>query len=524
MGEFRGVQLPRPVADPQQARPRRVGQGRRGGPGGEHRPAVAEDVVQPDADAVHRDRRLGHQRTHRRPRCGPAATHQPARAERRRAAGQREVRHPRQPPHRAQDDPPDGGGTPATAGHQPAEQDGDADQRPGVRRPLSLVGVQQPVVRAGQHGGELPAELVDVAQPQPEALADERRGEVGGVAAQQHPARAPPVGDLRGVAVLGGADHLGTGHTEGDQQRREVDVGRALAVGQPELDPVPVTGDRHGGGRAAGVADLLDAGPAPQRPVGHQVDDQPALGRPEVAHLGADQPAHGAVRPVAAQHRVGRQLLDVPGRPVPDGQPDRSVPLSLGALRSAAVLDVHHLHPAAQRGAGLGGQRPAEQPLQVGLGEHRALRPAVLPRAAAELDQHPAVAVHQPQTRHRAADRGEVVGDAGGLQHPQALVVQVHRPGLRVDVDVPVEHQDVDAPAGQQQGRGHADRAGAHDHHRHGGECARGGGVRCRDPAPAVRPAARAGGSCRSPSWAARRSARHCAGTCRRPSAPCSAR
>ena len=87
-----------------------------------------------------------------------------------------------------QGDPADGGGAVLPAGHRPADPDGLFDQGPGVRAAFGLVAGQQ--VRpgpAGEHVGELPGQVVGVAQPGGQALADERRGEVGGVAEQEDP-------------------------------------------------------------------------------------------------------------------------------------------------------------------------------------------------------------------------------------------------------------------------------------------------------------------------------------------------
>ena len=83
--------------------------------------------------------------------------------------------------------------------HQPAEQLGDPDQAPGRAAPARpgrcRAGRRRP--RPRQDGGQLPGQLVHVAQPEPQPLPDERRAEVGGVAGQEHPAGPPAVGDLR---------------------------------------------------------------------------------------------------------------------------------------------------------------------------------------------------------------------------------------------------------------------------------------------------------------------------------------
>ena len=87
-----------------------------------------------------------------------------------------------------QGDPADGGGAVLPAGHRPADPDGLFHQGCGVRAAFAVVGVEQVFPGpAGEHVGELPGQVVGVAQPARQALADERRGEVGGVAEQEDP-------------------------------------------------------------------------------------------------------------------------------------------------------------------------------------------------------------------------------------------------------------------------------------------------------------------------------------------------
>jgi hypothetical protein len=95
----------------------------------------------------------------------------------------------------------------------------------------------------------------------------------------------------------------------------------------------------------------------------------------------------------------------------------------------------------------------------------RALRPAVHPgiRRPPELGEHPVGAVDQPQPGHRPRQRGHLVGDAGVLEHPEHLVVEVHRPREAVRRAVPFEHQHLESVPGEEQRRRQPDRPGA-DH------------------------------------------------------------
>ena len=74
-------------------------------------------------------------------------------------------------------------------GHGHADERGQPDERAGVRFALSLVGVQHPLREAAvEHPGQLPGKVRRVPHAGAHPLADERRGEVGGVAEQEHPA------------------------------------------------------------------------------------------------------------------------------------------------------------------------------------------------------------------------------------------------------------------------------------------------------------------------------------------------
>ena len=125
------------------------------------RTAGAEDVVQPAASGRRPARRAAARA------CRPAAA-RPARAGRPAARGAAAGCGCRWPARAtagsrrttASTARPDGGRAASAAGHQPAEQQRDADQRAGVRLPLGLVAVEQGVVglpRRGRRPASRPA-------------------------------------------------------------------------------------------------------------------------------------------------------------------------------------------------------------------------------------------------------------------------------------------------------------------------------------------------------------------------------
>jgi hypothetical protein len=162
----------------------------------------------------------------------------------------------------------------------------------------------------------------------------------------------------------------------------------------------------------------------------------------------------------------------------------RHTPVLRQAHDVAAGVQLHQRLPAD------GGQ---QQLLEIGLGEHRRLRPAVRSgrRRAGELGEHPVAPVEQPQPPHRAADREEALGDAGVGERAQGLVVQVHRAGLSVGRGLPFQHQHPQPAPGEQQRRRQPHRPGADDDHgdsRHGGTLAARGRRGSGNVAPAFPP------------------------------------
>jgi hypothetical protein len=71
-----------------------------------------------------------------------------------------------------------------------------------------LVGREQVVIGPGEYVGDFPGEVVGVAHPDPEALADEGWGEVGGVAEQERPPDLEPCRQPGPERVRGGADDV----------------------------------------------------------------------------------------------------------------------------------------------------------------------------------------------------------------------------------------------------------------------------------------------------------------------------
>jgi hypothetical protein len=187
-----------------------------GPPPGQHGSPAGQDGVQPDRSAV----TGGDERVR----------DQPARPQRGGDAG--EEREPRgvlqgaglQPWRRGgghgvaeagaahgggEGDPSDGGGPVLAAGHRPPDLDGLLDHGAGVRAALGVVGREQVLAGlAGEHVRDLPGEVVGVAQPGRQALADERRGEVGGVAEQERPPGLEAAREPGAEGVAGAADDL----------------------------------------------------------------------------------------------------------------------------------------------------------------------------------------------------------------------------------------------------------------------------------------------------------------------------
>jgi hypothetical protein len=274
--------------------------------------------------------------------------------------------------------------------------------------------------------GELPGQVVGVAQPGGQALADERRGEVGCVAEQEDPPGAEAGCHLGPEGVGRAADDLqavqvaapGPGPQQGAEGGRGDQAGFVFAVAQPELPAVPVAGDLHEGGGAGGVADLLDAVPGVQAVLGLDVDHEPAFGEAEVVHGDPGQPADRAVGAVASQHDRPGERLRFPGDA--GVHPDRGhADGALGAFQPG------HLGSAAEVDQRVPLDPGEQQLFQVGLVEHVRLREPVLAGlvAAAELGHHAVAGVEQAQSAAGPGPGQEALADADPVQGPGDFVV-----------------------------------------------------------------------------------------------------
>jgi len=290
---------------------------------------------------------------------------------------------------------------PTAGGHRGTHGEGEPDHVPRVRFPLTLVGVEdalrQPSV---DHPGELPGQVRRIPQSRAEALADEGRGQVGGVAEKEHAAAAPTIGDLRPEGVLGDPQHrepfCGNALHPGPDQRIQRGEGAVVRGGlagkQPELPAVAFRADPHVGGGPVRVAHLVDAVPLVQFRVSGHIDHQPPLLEPEVFHRRTDGGADQAVGAVAAEDetRLHPALLagDAVGErhPAPPG-PDRD---DLGDL---GIGPQHRARVALQ-------VRP-KQSFELGLIEHTGLRVAIgaLGAGTVELRHHPELGITELQAR-----------------------------------------------------------------------------------------------------------------------------
>jgi hypothetical protein len=366
-----------------------------------------------------------------------------------------------------QGDPADGGGPVLAPGHRPADRDRLAHRGPGVRAAFAVVAGEQVLPRLpGEHVGDLPGEVVGVAQPGRQALADERRGEVGGIAEEKDAPGLEAGGDPGAEGVAGTADDFQAGQVAatgpGPQQPGE-GVRRdqacfVLAVAQLELPAVLVPGYLHEGGGPGGVTDLLHAVPGIQAGAGADVDDQPSFGEAEIVHGDADQFPYGAAGAVAAQHcRPGERPRN-PGDT--SMHPDRCT-----GKRAEGAVQPEHLAPAAEADQRVLRDPGEQQLFQVGLVEHVRLREAVLagPPVAAELGHDPVPGIQQAQPAAGPGSGQESVADADPVQGPGELVVQVHRPREGMGFGVAFQDGDGDPEVGKQEGGGAADRADADD-------------------------------------------------------------
>jgi len=319
----------------------------------------------------------------------------------------------------------------------------------------------------GQHLRDLPGEVAGIPQPGGQALADERRGEVRGIAEQEDAAGLEAGRQPGAEGVAGGADDLQAGQVAAPGPRPQQPAegvrggqgGFVLAVAQLEFPAVAVAGDLHEGGGPGGVADLLRAIPGIEGGRGAYVDDQPSFGKPEVIHGDAGQLPYGAAGAVAAQHHGSGERHRLAGG-------EAGVHPNWGrGERAEGAVHPEHLGSAPEVDKRVPGDPGEHQLFQVRLVEHVRLREAVHPGllVAAELGHDAVPGVEQAQPAAGPGPGQELLADADPVQGPGDLVVQVHGAGEGMGFGVAFQEGDGYPEAGEQQGCGAANRAGADD-------------------------------------------------------------
>jgi hypothetical protein len=142
--------------------------------------AGAQDVVQPARPAVEQHLGLRQELSGQAAPRPPAALDEGSGAQGGGPAVGRQPLDRRNAPDGPEHALPQDRARPAAPGHEPTEQAGHADQRPGVRLALGLVGVEELLRRRpGEDVGELPGQLVDVAEPQDRGPAPRTAGSGG---------------------------------------------------------------------------------------------------------------------------------------------------------------------------------------------------------------------------------------------------------------------------------------------------------------------------------------------------------
>ena len=153
------------------------------------------------------------------------------------------------------------GGKAGARPHDPPHAQGQLDHLPGVAAALGRIALQQPRagLSAGDHG-QLPGQVVGIAQAGVHALAREGRRQVRGVAGQQNPALPPARGHPRMEGIHGGADdggvHVGPmGGQQAAHRFRPQQRSLAFMGMQHELETPRAIGARQGDAGTPGVAE-----------------------------------------------------------------------------------------------------------------------------------------------------------------------------------------------------------------------------------------------------------------------------
>ncbi len=284
----------------------------------------------------------------------------------------------------------------AAAVHGPPDGDGESDHGCRVRLSFRFVGVERLVGQhAAQDAGQLPRQIVRVAQARAHALADERRRQMRGVPEEEHSPVPPPIRHLRTEGVLGDAHEVerrarGVPQPRAEQRLEGGEVTvvlGALVVVEFELPAVASLTDAHERGRAVRIAELVHALPQAELVRAGDIDDEPPLLGSQRGHPRPQGGAHRAVRSVAPQHRVRR-----------DGAADAGGDVPQDHTRPAVLVDhVDDLDAAAEGHRGGRQHGVAKDPLEFRLIEHVGRWISVRTRigVAFELGQGGQVRIHQ---------------------------------------------------------------------------------------------------------------------------------
>ena len=237
---------------------------------------------------------------------------------------------------------------------------------------------------AGQHQVELPRQVGGVSQAGAQTLPGERWRLVGGVAGEEHATSAPlvhPPGlePVHGVTFEPRVVRCGApGFEEPPRGGLVVQGVDPLARQRHELPAPPSRSTRHARGRARRVADLHVQGVEGARLVEDDVDDEPVVEERAVGHRHADEVPNGAVGAVAADDVAGvhRGRVARPADPDPAGAVWLDVdPFAVCGDGGAVVVEADDLDTPAHLHAGQLGDPGEQQVFELGLGEHRRLRP-----------------------------------------------------------------------------------------------------------------------------------------------------
>lgn len=345
------------------------------------------------------------------------------------------------------------------------------------RAALRLVAVQQPGRRPAPHlGGELPAQVDRVLQAQVEAGAADRRVHVRGVADEQDPAGAVPLGEA-GVAV-----------GEPAQQVRSVALGRAERHVDPEHPPGALAQLRDGErGRVVhfGLRHLVGAhhvGPGGEL----REHEQPAVGavvlerRDEavaghvqpagrrVQQFGRDADVRGAGDHAVLGHTGKPDAGELAGGAVPAVRPDEVPGLDpVGPVRPAhldrdrvgALAQPGQLVPAPHLDAELGGplgEHLFDPPLRHHQQVHRVVR------QHRQVQRERAEGVARRRVRRLGA-AAEPFVEAAPVEHAHDLADEAVGALLGARAGEPFEDDRPDAGQGQLAGEHQAVGSGAGD-------------------------------------------------------------